>query len=81
MESTDLEKQVNDLLTTPNFEQPQFDQSLKSIFSKEMLISSAGNSIISTARKYRWKIPTNRTASIRNIKYLSRNFNAEIWRQ
>jgi len=45
MESTDLEKQVNDLLTTPSFEQPQFDQSLKSIFSKEMLISSAGTAL------------------------------------
>jgi len=46
MESTDLEKQVNDLLTTPSFEQPQFEQSLlKDVFSKSMLVSSAGTAL------------------------------------
>ena len=39
MESTELEKQVESLLATPQFEQPEFDQSIsstvKSIFSKE----------------------------------------------
>jgi len=46
MESTDLEKQVNDLLTTPSFEQPAFEQSmLKDVFSKNMLVSSAGTAL------------------------------------
>lgn len=46
MESTDLEKQVNDLLTTPSFEQPQFEQSLlKDVFSKSMLVSAAGTAL------------------------------------
>ena len=49
MESTDLEKQVETLLATPQFEQPEFDQSIsstvKGIFSKEMLVSSAGTAI------------------------------------
>ena len=49
MESTELEKQVETLLATPQFEQPAFDQSMsgtiKNIFSKEMLVSSAGTAI------------------------------------
>ena len=46
MESTDLEKQVNDLLTTPSFEQPAFEQSmLKDVFSKSMLVSAAGTAL------------------------------------
>ena len=49
MESIELEKQVESLLATPQFEQPEFDQSIsstvKSIFSKEMLVSSAGTAL------------------------------------
>jgi hypothetical protein len=49
MESIELEKQVESLLATPQFEQPVFDQSMsgtiKNIFSKEMLVSSAGTAI------------------------------------
>tara|TARA_B110000263_G_scaffold212721_1_gene196317 strand:+ start:159 stop:575 length:417 start_codon:yes stop_codon:yes gene_type:complete len=49
MESIELEKQVESLLATPQFEQPAFDQSMsgtiKNIFSKEMLVSSAGTAI------------------------------------
>ena len=49
MESTELEKQVENILATPQFEQPAFDQSMsgtiKNIFSKEMLVSSAGTAI------------------------------------
>ena len=49
MESTDLEKQVETLLATPQFEQPEFDQSIsstvKDIFSKSMLVSSAGTAL------------------------------------
>jgi len=46
MESADLEKQVNDLLTTPSFEQPAFQQNmLKDVFSKSMLISAAGTAL------------------------------------
>jgi len=48
MQSSDLEKQVNDLLTT-KFEQPEFEQGIagtvKNIFSKEMLVSAAGTSL------------------------------------
>ena len=45
MESTDLEKQVNDLLTT-KFEQPEFEQLLpKGILGKDMLIGSAGTAL------------------------------------
>ena len=43
MESTDLEKQVNDLL---KFEQPEFEQILpKGILGKDMLIGSAGTAL------------------------------------
>ena len=49
MESTELEKQVETLLATPQFEQPEFDQSIsstvKDIFSKSMLVSSAGTAL------------------------------------
>ena len=49
MESIELEKQVESLLATPQFEQPEFDQSIsstvKNIFSKEMLVSSAGTAL------------------------------------
>ena len=49
MESTELEKQVENILATPQFEQPAFDQSMsgtiKNIISKEMLVSSAGTAI------------------------------------
>ena len=47
MESSDLEKQVNDLLTTPSFEQPaEFEQLLpKGILGKDMLIGSAGTAL------------------------------------
>ena len=45
MESTDLEKQVNDLLTT-KFEQHDFEQLLpKGILGKDMLIGSAGTAL------------------------------------
>ena len=45
MESTDLEKQVNDLLTT-KFEQPEFEQLLpRGILGKDMLIGSAGTAL------------------------------------
>jgi len=47
MQSTDLEKQVNDLLTT-KFEQPnpEFEQLLpKGILGKDMLIGSAGTAL------------------------------------
>tara|TARA_R110002074_G_scaffold87478_1_gene193076 strand:- start:194 stop:601 length:408 start_codon:yes stop_codon:yes gene_type:complete len=45
MESSDLEKQVNDLLTT-KFEQPEFEQILpKGILGKDMLIGSAGTAL------------------------------------
>ena len=45
MESTDLEKQVNDLLNT-KFEQPEFEQILpKGILGKDMLIGSAGTAL------------------------------------
>ena len=46
MQSTDLEKQVNDLLNTPKFEQPEFEQLLpKGILGKDMLIGSAGTAL------------------------------------
>jgi hypothetical protein len=47
MESQDLEKQVEELLAAPpTFEQTaNFEQSLKSIFGKEMLLSSAGTAL------------------------------------
>ena len=46
MESIDLEKQVETLLATPQFEQPEFEQSLlKDVFSKSMLVSSAGTAL------------------------------------
>ena len=46
MESTDLEKQVNDLLNTPKFEQPEFEQLLpRGILGKDMLIGSAGTAL------------------------------------
>jgi hypothetical protein len=46
MESIDLEKQVETLLATPQFEQPQFEQSLlKDVFSKSMLVSAAGTAL------------------------------------
>ena len=45
MESTDLEKQVNDLLNT-KFEQPEFEQILpKGLLGKDMLIGSAGTAL------------------------------------
>tara|TARA_R110000765_G_scaffold120050_1_gene215543 strand:- start:278 stop:679 length:402 start_codon:yes stop_codon:yes gene_type:complete len=46
VQSTDLEKQVNDLLNTPKFEQPDFEQLLpKGILGKDMLIGSAGTAL------------------------------------
>jgi hypothetical protein len=46
MESIDLEKQVETLLATPQFEQPQFEQNLlKDVFSKSMLVSAVGTSL------------------------------------
>jgi hypothetical protein len=46
MESHDLEKQVESLLATPQFEQPQFEQLLpRGIFGKDMLIGSAGTAL------------------------------------
>ena len=49
MESIELEKQVESLLSTPQFEQPAFDQSIsstvKDIFSKNMIVSSAGTAL------------------------------------
>ena len=46
MQSTDLEKQVNDLLTTTKFEQPEFEQLLpKGIFGKDMILGSAGTAL------------------------------------
>jgi hypothetical protein len=46
MESIDLEKQVETLLATPQFEQPQFEQNLlKDVFSKSMLVSAAGTAL------------------------------------
>ena len=46
MESTELEKQVNDLLNT-KFEQPEFEQSFlpSGILGKDMLIGSAGTAL------------------------------------
>ena len=46
MESHDLEKQVESLLATPQFEQPQFEQLIpKGILGKDMLIGSAGTAL------------------------------------
>ena len=46
MESNDLEKQVESLLATPQFEQPQFEQLIpKGILGKDMLIGSAGTAL------------------------------------
>ena len=46
MESIELEKQVESLLATPQFEQPEFEQSvLKEIFNKNMIVSSAGTAL------------------------------------
>ena len=49
MESIDLEKQVEQLLETPKFEQLDFEQSigatLKEVFSKNMLVSALGTSL------------------------------------
>ena len=46
MNSLSLEKQVNDLLNTPKFEQPEFEQLLpKGILGKDMLIGSAGTAL------------------------------------
>tara|TARA_R110000765_G_scaffold146496_1_gene248876 strand:+ start:113 stop:532 length:420 start_codon:yes stop_codon:yes gene_type:complete len=49
MESIELEKQVEQLLETPKFEQLDFEQSigagLKEVFSKGMLISALGTSL------------------------------------
>ena len=46
MESIELEKQVETLLATPEFAQPEFEQNLlKDIFSKSMLVSSAGTAL------------------------------------
>ena len=45
MESSELEKQVNDLLNT-KFEQPEFEQILpKGILGKDMLIGAAGTAL------------------------------------
>jgi len=45
LESTELEKQVNDLLNT-KFEQPEFEQLLpKGLLGKDMLIGSAGTAL------------------------------------
>ena len=49
MESIELEKQVEQLLETPKFEQLDFEQGigagLKEVFSKQMLISALGTSL------------------------------------
>ena len=49
MESIELEKQVEQLLETPKFEQLDFEQSigasLKEVFSKNMLVSALGTSL------------------------------------
>ena len=49
MESIELEKQVEQLLETPKFEQLDFEQGigagLKEVFSKGMLISALGTSL------------------------------------
>ena len=46
MESIELEKQVETLLATPEFAQPEFEQNLlKDVFSKSMLVSSAGTAL------------------------------------
>jgi len=47
MQSSDLEKQVNDLINTPKFEQsPEFEQLLPSgILGKDMIIGSAGTAL------------------------------------
>ena len=50
MESIELEKQVEQLLETPKFEQLDFEQdifkgALKEVFNKEMLVSAAGTAI------------------------------------
>ena len=49
MESIELEKQVEQLLETPKFEQLDFEQgigaSLKEVFRREMLVSALGTSL------------------------------------
>ena len=49
MESIELEKQVEQLLETPKFEQLDFEQGvgsiLKEVFSKNMLVSALGTSL------------------------------------
>ena len=49
MESIELEKQVEQLLETPKFEQLDFEQGIfggiKEVFKKEMLISALGTSL------------------------------------
>jgi len=49
MESIELEKQVEQLLETPKFEQLDFEQNisatLKEVFSKNMLVSALGTSL------------------------------------
>ena len=46
MQSTDLEKQVNDLLTTKFEQSPEFEQLLpKGILGKDMIIGSVGTAL------------------------------------
>ena len=46
MESIELEKQVETLLATPQFAQPEFEMPLlKEVFSKSMLVSAAGTAL------------------------------------
>jgi hypothetical protein len=69
MESIELEKQVEQLLETPKFEQLDFEQtfgaSLKEVFNREMLVSAAGTAIsVNLGAALQGAIPNNLLASL-----------------
>jgi hypothetical protein len=47
LESTDIEKQVTELLETP-FEQPEFEQNFGNLISKKSLLNATGSAISGT---------------------------------
>ena len=69
MESIELEKQVEQLLETPKFEQLDFEQtfgaSLKEVFNRDMLVSAAGTAIsVNLGAALQGAIPNNLLASL-----------------
>ena len=70
MESIELEKQVEQLLETPKFEQLDFEQdilkgALKEVFNKNMLVSAAGTAIsVNLGAVLQGAIPNNLFASL-----------------